>query len=264
MWSKVNDNLENNQINSSVIKPVVNKQIIDNFEFTINRNDIIFVITPNNSINNKGVRNLVCKMVVINGSHSIYLDELGKALPNIKMDKFNIFSINNDILDINIVKNSLNLDAQFIEMNVENFIKTFNNNFLNYNKDSLYIFRGGDFLSVKNLFSTIENCHTNIGRGGSQKSHVLSPLDFRLSTYLLVMFNFNYKLINSLNIFNSLDKRKYLSYMDKTYEFVSILSRGYNPILINKMPNYSNNPLLSNYNLNCNLSCKTNIKDFLK
>lgn len=47
------------------------------------------------------------------------------------------------------------------------------------------------------------------------KAHALSPLDFRLSCYLMAMFNFDYNLISSLNSFNIMSKDRYLSYMDK-------------------------------------------------
>jgi hypothetical protein len=47
------------------------------------------------------------------------------------------------------------------------------------------------------------------------KAHALSPLDLRLSSYLMAMFNFDYKLISSLNSFNLMSKDRYLSYMDK-------------------------------------------------
>jgi len=56
----------------------------------------------------------------------------------------------------------------------------------------------------------------NVGRGGSQKAHVLSPLDMRLSSYVMAMFNFNYGLISKINAFNHLDKDRYLSYIDRT------------------------------------------------
>ena len=77
-----------------------------------------------------------------------------------------------------------------------------------FNKKS--ILRNGNFLDIKNLFDAVNNCQVNLGRGGSQKSHLLSPLDFILSAYLMAMFNFDYKLISSLNTFN-LSKERYLS-----------------------------------------------------
>jgi hypothetical protein len=70
-------------------------------------------------------------------------------------------------------------------------------------------------LDIKNLFARIQNRNVNVGRGGSQKAHALSPLDFRLSSYLMAMFKFDYKFISSLNSFNVMSKDRYLSYMDK-------------------------------------------------
>ena len=44
-----------------------------------------------------------------------------------------------------------------------------------------------------------------------QKANILSPLDFRLSCYIIAMFDLNYKTISNLNGFNSLPKDIYLS-----------------------------------------------------
>jgi hypothetical protein len=52
----------------------------------------------------------------------------------------------------------------------------------------------------------------NVGKGGGQKAHILSPLDFRLSSYVMTMFNFKYKYLTYLNAFSDLDKARYLSY----------------------------------------------------
>lgn len=79
----------------------------------------------------------------------------------------------------------------------------------------MYIVKGSDFRGIKNLFATVNNCQVNIGIGRSQKTHVLSPLDFRLSCYLIAMFNFNYKLVSNLNAFNVITKDRYLSYVNK-------------------------------------------------
>ena len=50
--------------------------------------------------------------------------------------------------------------------------------------------------------------------GRNQISHVLSPLDIRLSCCLLAMFNFNFELLNNLNTFHIVGKDKYLSWWD--------------------------------------------------
>lgn len=51
----------------------------------------------------------------------------------------------------------------------------------------------------------------DLGRGGSQKSHIISPLDIRLSAYLMALYNFNYKTtFISINTINILPKDRYL------------------------------------------------------
>lgn len=103
-------------------------------------------------------------------------------------------------------------------MGVEDFIKVLNSpneDFMNYNKDSFYIVRDSDFINVKNIFSKINNYEVNIGRGGGQKCNILSLLEFRLSSYLMAIFKFQYNEIGRLNSFNFLDKSRYLTYINK-------------------------------------------------
>lgn len=86
--------------------------------------------------------------------------------------------------------------------------------FLENNKNYLYLLKDGNFLDMKALFSQIQDCKVNICKGNSQKSHSLSPLDFRLSSYLMALFSFNYKQISYLNAFSDIGKEKYLSWSD--------------------------------------------------
>lgn len=62
-----------------------------------------------------------------------------------------------------------------------------------------------------------------MGKGGSQKAHVLSPLDIRLSAYLMAMYNFNFNSISDLIEFNDLSKDRYLFFKVKSYYEKSIL-----------------------------------------
>lgn len=71
----------------------------------------------------------------------------------------------------------------------------------------MYILRNGNFLDIKNLFA---NSNYFIGRGRGQKLHLISPLEFRLNCYLLAMYNFDFKLINELNMFYRITKDRYL------------------------------------------------------
>ena len=188
-------------------------------------------MTRNNSIykGKEGVSNIVSKIVIIKELYHINLDELSKMLAVIGIEKLYIFSIDNklDSKIMNVTTSDKYSIVKYTELNSANFIEllNFNGKFLEYNKDSLYILRDGNFLDIKNLFSTINNGQVNVGRGGGQKAHMLSPLDLRLTSYLMAMFNFNYNLVNNLNTFNYIDKDRYLSYTDKSCKYVSVFNQ---------------------------------------
>jgi hypothetical protein len=177
--------------------------------------DTLLVLTRNNSIYKEKASNIISKMVIIEESQSISLDVLSESLDVISIKELNIFCIDNhlDNKDVNFIQTKNHCKIKYAELNTEVFKNYLNADkvFLDNNKNSLYIIRGGNYLDIKNLFAVIENCPTNLGRGGSQKSHMLSPLDLRLSSYLMAMFNFNYKVINNLNTFNYISKERYLS-----------------------------------------------------
>ena len=175
------------------------------------------VLTRNNSFYKENISNIISKMVIIKESKHINMNEVSKILGHMGIENTTIFSINNasKLNTINSIVINNGSKVTYIEMKPEYFIRFLNyedTNFLDYNKNSMYILRGGSFIDIKNLFAMINDYHVNIGRGGSQKAHVLSPLDFRLSCYLMALFNFNYKLISYLNTFNYLDKDRYLSW----------------------------------------------------
>lgn len=101
----------------------------------------------------------------------------------------------------------------YLELSITELTKMLNKpnyNFMEYNKNTLYILRGGDYQCIKDLLTKIEDHNITIGRGGSQKSHIISPIDFRLSSYLMALFNFDFKCINYLNNFNKISKNRYL------------------------------------------------------
>jgi hypothetical protein len=209
-------------------------------------------------------------MIIINESKYIELLEFSKILGGFSINKLNIISINNECKPntINVIRTNEDSLIMYIEMNFDTFIRFLNmdDHFMEYNKNTLYILRNGDFLDIKNLFSSISGYQCNIGRGGSQKAHILSPLDLRLSSYMMAMFIGNYKELYSLNTFNGLSKDRYLSYMDKPRpKFVSIsldnnLHCQYKAIIIDKMPLYCKNKDLGQYFLECsNLECYDNI-----
>jgi hypothetical protein len=210
-------------------------------------------------------------MIIINELKNINLLEFSNILGAFSIDKLNVISINNECKPnvMNMIRTNEDSLIMFVEMNSDTFMKFLNidDNFMQYNKNTLYILRNGDFLDIKNIFASIGGYPCNVGRGGSQKAHILSPLDLRLSSYMMAMFTGNYKELSSLNTFNGLSKDRYLSYMDKYVpnKFVSInldnsLHKIFEPIRINKMPLYSKNCNLGQYFFECsNIDCYNNI-----
>jgi hypothetical protein len=174
------------------------------------------VLTRNPSFYKENINNIVSKIVVIKESKNININEVSKILGAMQIEKLNIFSIdyNSNLDAVNYIVTNNNPKITYVEIQPKNFIEFLNlenHKFVDYNKDSLYLVRGASYLDIKNLFTEINHCQVNLCRGGSQKAHVLSPLDFRLSCYLMAMFNFDFKLINYLNTFYDLNKDRYLS-----------------------------------------------------
>lgn len=157
----------------------------------------------------------------------INLSHLSKALNSVGINHLNIFYIiGNDvgyIEKIRVVKPS---NINFIKISIPEYIKFLSDpeeKFLDYNKESLYIIKNSNYRDVKLLFDKISTHNIDVGRGASQKSHIISPLEFRMSCYLMCMFNFNYNKVCYLNSFNTLDKSRYLPYLNKrnkTHSFI--------------------------------------------
>jgi len=237
-------------------KPILHEYVSDNFEFSLGISDTILTLTANKSKFKENTITLINKMFITRELININIDTLNTSLYAMNVEKLFIFVVNDNI-DANMIaritaKNNPNVI--YIELNTVNFINFLNEkdrNFLDYNKHSIYIIRNDNFRKIKNIFSRISNCNVNIGRGGSQKSHGLSPLDLRLSSYIMAMLNFDYKDISSLNFFDYMDKDRYLSWMVRTNFKKVSLYKEYKPMVINKMPYYCTNKNLGQYYLEC-------------
>jgi hypothetical protein len=108
----------------------------------------------------------------------------------------------------------------FMEMNLEDFISQLNVNtdFTTYNPNTLFIFRDSNYQEIKSLLTNIGGANVDLVRGSSQKAHILSPLDLRLSTYMLALIGLNYSKLSFFNVFNDLVKEKYLPYSHRIYK----------------------------------------------
>lgn len=225
--SDLNNNLADN---NPLADSNVDNREPNNFTFPLDTSDTIFALTINKSNYKENVGNLVSKMIVIKEQKYLSLDNLSKRLSFMGIEKLNIFSIVNksDLPTYNFVSTNKGCLVKYVEARSDIFIKFINqenNNFFDYNNHSLFILRGGGYIDIKNIFNTVNNQEVNLGRGGSQKAHMLSPLDFRLACYMMAMSGFNSKLINNLNTFNSLSKERYLSWTDKS-KYLSDLKKS--------------------------------------
>lgn len=211
------DNVEN--IISNKAWNVVKESASDSSEFLIETSDTILTLGFNNSSYKYNINNLISKIIIVGEPYFVNLSTMSEALAIMRIKELNLISVdlnNNESNTIQVTITNKGAKIVYMKMTREFFIYylSIEGNFLNYNKNSLYIIRGGTYLDIKNLFTIIESQEFNIGRGGSQKSHALSPLDLRLSCYLMAMFNFNHRLISSLNTFNYMNKDRYLSYIN--------------------------------------------------
>jgi len=140
------------------------------------------------------------------------LNKMSNNLQLININRLNIFCIEEKG---NINKSYINNTILLVELGKKEFIELLNqpkDKFIDYNKESLYIIRNSNFTDVKQLFSKINDCQVNIGRGGGQRNHIFSPLEFRFFSYIMAMFNFNYVDVCYFNNFRDITKDRYLPF----------------------------------------------------
>jgi hypothetical protein len=159
-------------------------------------------------------------MIVFNDNINVNLYDLSVKLNIVKIMTLNIFSIGiNDSNETNTITVESPSRINYTEIGVFELLKFLNNpnaiNFHLYNKNSLYILREGNYKHIKEIFTDINGYKVNIGRGSSQKAHIISPLETRFFFYLMAICNFNYDYISSLNEFNTITKDRYLPLFKK-------------------------------------------------
>lgn len=152
-------------------------------------------------------------MTILNNSIECDLWNISKFLNYMNIDKLYIFSIVIDkTMEYKVVETE---QVKYIEVGFKYFMENYlegpnSTDFWKYNKSTLYILRNSDYSDIREMFTIIQDTKVRLVRGSSQKSHVVSPIDFRLSSYLMILFNMNYKKFITENSFNTLSKDRYL------------------------------------------------------
>lgn len=133
--------------------------------------------------------------------------------------KLNIFYIYKDSIDnvdyFNIIKPSCVSVHKINEKKFIEILENPNNNFIDFNKYSLYIFNNSNFLNIKRIFSKNGSYNINISKGGGQKAHLVSPLEIRLFSYLLAIFNCQVDTLYNKIAFDRIDKSKFIPFYNK-------------------------------------------------
>jgi len=170
----------------------------------------------NNNSKNKDITHLATKMVVLNNRLESDLWSVANLANQMNLDTFYIFSIvMSEDFESKITEVEYPCKVKYIEVGINVFIESFlqnpnNHSFWEYNKNTLYILRQGGYSDIKEMFTIIQDTKVKLVRGSSQKSHMVSPIDFRLSCYLMILFNMNFKKVYMENSFNVLNKERYL------------------------------------------------------
>ena len=160
---------------------VLRKHASEDFEFPIDFSDTLFTLTIKNTSSKENVGDIISKMIVINEERLINLHTLSKVLAYMDINELNIFSIDNDNLSdtINITEVNNGCKTNYTEVKPDVFTRLLNyngNNFLEYNKYSLYLLRGGNYIGIKNLFSSINHNSVNLGRWRESESSYIKSL----------------------------------------------------------------------------------------
>jgi hypothetical protein len=180
----------------------------------------MFVLTINSSRYKKDIVPMIAKIFIVGDTLEVSLKDFSTMLSHMGISKLTLFIIG-DFGKTNSFTIEESCFIEFVEISRGNFAEFLNDpnfNFMDYNKESLYILKNSNFRQVKELFSTINGYKASVGKGsGSQKSHLTSPLELRLIAYVFALCNFSYKYMSSLNIFKYLHKGRYLLYREKSH-----------------------------------------------
>nr|YP_009268561.1 hypothetical protein [Beauveria caledonica]AMD61825.1 hypothetical protein [Beauveria caledonica] len=153
-------------------------------------------------------------MTIINNTIENSLENIANISSMMNIDELLVFSLNLENTETKVIRLDVPTKIVYINISIENFIESIlhneKNDFWKHNLNSLYILRDGDYLDLHVIFETINNRKVQVVRGSSQKSHVVSPIDSRLSCYMMILYNMNYQKFSENNAFNYMNKKRYL------------------------------------------------------
>jgi hypothetical protein len=181
-------------------------------------------LSPNNNFRNKDVLDITAKITILkNELITPELNTMSILASYMSLEKFYIVNINlenSDIVHTGEVDSPTPI--KYIDVGLKFFMENFFNGesssvFWEANKHTLYILRNANYSHVKEIFKEMEHINVDVVRGSVQRSHVVSPIDFRLSCYMLLLFNLNFNKFVMENSFNNISKDRFLPVGKETF-----------------------------------------------
>lgn len=176
---------------------------------------MLFLINKNKNSRNS-ITHLSTKLVVIKKYIGNDLETISKLASMMNIEQFYIFSIFPDKdLEYQIQEVELPSKVNHITIGLNFFMENIlggeqDEAFWNLNKSSLYILKDGNYSDLRRIFTSVKGIKTSLVRGSSQKAHLVSPIEFRLSTYLMILSNMDFKKVTRQNAFQNIKKDRYL------------------------------------------------------
>lgn len=150
-----------------------------------------------------------------NKSFIINASLISEIIPYFNLDSMLIILITDNEKLLN-EKNLTFNQISFLNVNLDGFKKIMSNDNINQHlAKTLFI---ADRISWAHIIIAAKESETltTISGGSNNKRHLISILDTRLVTYLIVIFKFNLNLLNSHNGFDTIYKPSILPFMDSS------------------------------------------------
>jgi hypothetical protein len=192
----------------------------DPIKFFIEEGDILFTISNPNNLVKEGHNTLNIKLFYPKDFHQENYINFFRNLYELGVNKLQFLTIC-DSFDKEYNNPYVEGDFKVINILKTNFMDFINSGVYNFgdnNKYTLYLLKKGTFDQIKTLFQVADREYViNFGKG-SQKSHICSDIEFRLTLYLFALYNKDFNFLRYSNNFSNLNKNQYTTFKDSTFK----------------------------------------------
>jgi len=183
---------------------------------------VVFSRPSASEVNDQLNFHMIASTYFVNKPYQISYEELYNNIASIGINKLFIFYILDspqEEIDVTLKthvfrNNNIWFEVHYISK--ENYIPMINSssfNFSEINKYCLYIFLDLSWIELISMFKS-EDINIIVSGGSPTKRHLLSPLELRLSSYIIALFNMNSIEASNYNNFRHISKDRYLPLFD--------------------------------------------------